>query len=150
MNWLPITEADLLAYKMSPLMTALRNAALKSGQTDPVVAITTGVITRIRTKVASCQTNRVDADTTTIPASLLPLACRMIVREAKGRLEMELTEDERLKQSIDERDLTAVASCSLVVEQPDDSATPEVQATQPSPTISYRRRRFGSAYEDGA
>jgi len=149
-NWLPITEADLLATKMSPLMGALRSAALGGGQDDPVEAIIATVVSRIRRSVAACAVNRVDADTTKIPRSLLALGCRMVVREAKDRLEFELTETERQAWSVDERELKAVASCELPVEQPDDAIEPIVQVTQPGPSISGRQKQFSRRQQDGA
>lgn len=149
MPWSPITEADLLARKMAPLLNALRTAALASGQEDPVDAVIPDVVARIRTKVASCATNLVDSTAGTIPDGLKALACRMIIREAKGRLEMELTEDERTQQTIDERELTAVARCELVVDQPELPVPPPVQTVQPSPSISGRRAQFKRWQQEG-
>lgn len=149
MPWITITEADLLKTKMAPLVSVLRSAAIDPGQDDPVEAITSDVISRIRNKVSTCATNKVDATTTTIPASLKALACRMILREAKGRLDMDLTEDERRERDIDERELTAVARCELVVDQADVPTAPPVQAVQPGPTISARKKRFGRDQQSG-
>lgn len=148
MPWINITEADLLSTKMAPLLSALRSAATDPAQDDPVDAITADVIARVRNKVSSCSTNKVDADSTKIPASLKALACRMIIREAKGRLDMELTEDERTQQGIDERELTAVARCELVVDQAATPEAPPVQSVQPGPTINARPRRYRC--QDGA
>jgi hypothetical protein len=142
MPWITITEADLLATKMAPLVSALRSAAIDPSQDDPVTAITADVIARVRNKVSSCSTNKVEQDATKIPASLKALACRMIIREAKGRLDMDLTEDERTQQTIDERELTAVSRCELVVDQAETPETPPVQALQPGPTINARTRRY--------
>lgn len=150
MNWINITDADLLTAKMAPMMTALRTAALGAGQEDPVEELTASVITRIRAKVASCATNFVSTNTATIPASLKDMACRMIVRAAKGRLELDLTEDERTQQGIDEKDLTAIARCELVVEMPEDATPPPVQATQPGPSIKARKPRFKRWQQEGA
>lgn len=142
MPWITLTEADLLKTKMAPMLSALRTAAIDASQNDPVEAITADVILRIRNKVSTCATNKVDATTSTIPASLKALACRMIIREAKGRLELELTEDERRERDIDERELTAVARCELVVDQADVPTAPPVQAVQPGPTIKARPHGF--------
>jgi len=150
MPWITITEADLLKTKMAPLVSVLRSAAIEPGQDDPVEAITADVISRIRNKVSTCATNKVETDTTKIPASLKALACRMILREAKGRLDMDLTEDERRERDIDEKELTAVARCELVVDQADVPTAPPVQAVQPGPTISARKRRFSRDQQSGA
>lgn len=150
MPWLPITEEALLARKMAPMLNALRNAALADGQDDPVEAVIPDVVARIRSKVASCATNRVDADTATIPAGLLGLACRMVIREAKARIEIPLTEDERNQAVTDERDLTAIARCELVVEQPDTPTPAPVQSVQPGPSIKGRKSHFKRWQQDGA
>jgi len=149
MPWTSITITDLNASKLAPLVSALRTAALASGQSDPVDEIKATVITRIRNKVSTCATNKVETDTTTIPASLKALACRMIIREAKGRLEIDLTEDERTQQGIDEKELTAVSRCELVVDQADVPTAPLVQAVQPGPTISARTRHFSRDQQSG-
>lgn len=149
MPWNSITEADLLKTKMAPLMSALRTAALADGQSDPVVEITADVVSRVRNKVATCSTNKVDADTSTVPDSLRALACRMIVRAAKSRLEIELTKDEQDERDIDERELTAVSRCELVVDQAETPTAPDVQAVQPGPTIKARARRYSREQQSG-
>lgn len=136
------TAADSVELDVTAKAALLRASALR--------AVAKPVIVRVRNKVATCSTNKVDSDTTKIPASLKALACRMIIREAKGRLEMELTEDERRERDIDERELTAVSLCNLVVDQADVPEAPKVQVTQPGPTINARRRRFGRHQQEGA
>jgi hypothetical protein len=149
-NWTPITEADLNAVKMAPLMAALRTAALAEGQTDPVEAIVATVVDRVRRKIAACATNRVDADGATVPRSLLSLACRMVVREAKDRLEMEMSETEREAWRVDERELNDIAACKLPVELPDEAVDAPVQVVQPGPSISGRRKQFSRGQQEGA
>lgn len=150
MPWIIITEANLLKTKMAPLVSVLRSAAIDPGQDDPVEEITADVISRIRNKVSTCATNKVDADPTKIPESLKALACRMVIIEAKGRLEMPLTEDERTQQSIDEKELTAVSRCELVVDQAEVPTAPLVQAVQAGPTIKARAKRFSRDQQSGA
>lgn len=150
MPWITLTEEDLLKTKMAPLMAALRTAALGPGQDDPVTAAVADVIARIRNKVATCATNKVDADTAAIPASLKSLACRLVIVEAKSRLEIELTEDERTQWRIDEGELTRVARCELVVDQAETPTAPPVQQVQPGPTISARPPKFKRWQQRGA
>jgi hypothetical protein len=150
MNWIPITEADLLATTMAPLMDVLRSAALGPGQDDPVEVLTASVVTRIRAKVATCSSNFVATNTALIPASLKDLACRLIACAAKGRLGYALTDDERNQMTIDERDLTLISQCKLVVEQPEDAVAAPVQATQAGPTIKGRRPQFKRWQQSGA
>jgi hypothetical protein len=149
MPWSTLTTADLNATKLAPLMSALRTAALADGQADPVDAIKATVIDRIRRMIAACRTNQVDSDTTKLPESLKALACRMIVREAKDRLEIELTDTEKEAWRVDERELLAISRCELPVDATDDAEAPSVQVTQPGPTISARAREFSRANQDG-
>jgi hypothetical protein len=148
-RWNPVTVSDLQDAKVAKLVTALRTKALADGQTDPVERVIASVVTDIRRKVASCRANRTDADATTIPASLLPLACDLIIFRLKLRLEIPLTDDERTNQSTHERTLNRIASCDDVIEQPDDAAAPAVEVTSGTPHISNcraearRRRRSG-------
>lgn len=149
MSWTTITDDDLNHTKLAPLVSALRTAALATGQSDPVDAITSTCIDRVRRKIAACRTNQVDSDTTKIPQSLKALTCRMIIREAKDRLEIELTETEKKQWDVDERELNAIAACEMPVDATDDAEAPEVQSTQPGPTICGRSKRFSRAQQDG-
>ena len=135
MSWIPITAADLNATKLAPLVSALRGAALADGQTDPVVEITQEVIDRVRRMIAACRKNLVDPDPTLIPPSLKSLACRMIIRAAKDRLEIGLTEVETKQWDVDERELTRISNCEIPIETADTMVTPSVQITQPGPSI---------------
>ena len=147
--WTTITTADLNATKLAPLMSALRTAALADGQADPVDAIKATVIDRIRRMISACRSNTVDADTTKIPESLKALACRMIVREAKDRLEIELTDTEKESWRVDEKELLAISRCEIPIETSDNATAPEVQSTQPGPTISARKRRYSRDQQEG-
>lgn len=149
MSWTTITTADLQASKLAPLMSALRTAAIADGQSDPVDAIKLTVIDRVRRMISACQSNQVDEDTTKIPQSLKALACRMIIREAKDRLEIELTDTEKEAWRVDEKELLAISRCEIPIETSDNATAPEVQSTQPGPTITARTRRFSRSQQDG-
>lgn len=148
-RWIPVTLSDLEDSKVAKLVTALRTKALAVGQTDPSVRVIASVVTDIRRKIASCRMNRTDADETTIPASLLPLATDLIIFRLKNRLEIPLTEDERNSQRSYESTLNRIAACDDVIEQPDDAETPAVESTSGTPSISNagavarRARRSG-------
>lgn len=148
-RWIPITVADLEDSKVAKLVTALRTKALASGQTDPAPRVIASVITDVRRKIASCRTNLVDADETTIPASLLPLATDLIIFRLKGRLEIPLTEDERNSQRAHTDTLNRISACDDVIDQPDTPAAPAVESTSGTPRISNagaltrRARRSG-------
>lgn len=138
-----------MTYKVAALVSALRTAALGVGQGDPVEVIKSQVVDVVRRKVAACRTNQVESTPDTVPASLLPIACRMILRAAKDRLEIELTDDERKQWDKDDRELDAVASCAMPIDAAAAPVAPSVQQTQPTPTIKARPRRFSGAQQDG-
>jgi len=150
MPWISITPDNLNDTKLAPLMSALSTAALAEGQSDPLPGYITTAVNHVRRKVAACRNNRVDADATKIPESLKEIVCRMVVRAAKDRLEFALTEDERKQWDKDDRELDAIANCSMPVEISDDSEAPPVQSTQPKPTITRREKQFGRDQQDGA
>lgn len=149
MAWVNISDDDLITYKVAALVSALRTAALGAGQGDPVETLKAQVVDVVRRKVAACRTNQVESTPGTVPASLLPIACRMILRAAKDRLEIALTDDERKQWDKDDRELDAVASCAMPIDDAASPVAPSVQQTQPSPSIKARPRRFGLAQQDG-
>lgn len=139
-RWVAITVADLEDAKVAKLVTALRTKALQLSQTDPSPRITQSVVDDIRRKIASCASNRLDADETTIPRGLKDLAVDLILARLKGRLEIELTADEVRTVERRERDLDRIASCTDAVDQPDDAITPEVEARGGTPSVTTCRR----------
>jgi hypothetical protein len=89
MSWVAITDEQLNSQKLAPLIEALRTAALGDEQTDPVDVMVGDVVREIR-KAISAGGVEVDAvSVSTIPPSLLRMAGRLILWEAKGRLEMD-------------------------------------------------------------
>lgn len=127
-RWTSITPDDLNDTKVAALVTALRTAALGSGQDDPVEEITANVVSRIRAEIRSCLDNLLDTDETTIPRDLKSLACRMVVREMQSRLQEALTEDERGEMRADLRYLERIAEGKVSIATPDNpQASSEVQ-----------------------
>jgi len=150
MPWIAITPEDLNDTKLAPLMSALRTAVLAEGQSDPVSTYITNAVNRTRRMISACRTNQVDADETTVPESLKDLVCRMVVRAAKDRLEIELTQTEQEAWRVDERELTRISNCEIPIETSANSEAPAVQATQPGPKISGRKKRFSREQQEGA
>lgn len=148
-NWISISQEDLEDRKVAALMDALRTKALAVGQTDPAPRIIQSVIDNIRRKIASCASNRLDEDVTTIPASLKDLAVDLITADLKGRLEISLTEDERSAIASHKSDLNRIAACTDVVEEPDTPIDAEVQAVSGTPRISTDRQANRRALRSG-
>lgn len=140
MSWISITVGNLEDAKVAALVTALREAALGDAQTDPTERIIQGVVNDVRRRVASCRSNQLDEDTTTIPESLRDLTVDLIIARMKGRLPgQKLTDDEVRNIERHDRTLERIAGCLEVVDQPDTAIDPEVQATSGTPSIDNCR-----------
>ena len=126
-NWISITTATLNEAKIAALIEACSTAALGDGQESRAPGIIQGVVDEIRRKVASCKSNRVDGDLTTIPKGLRDMAVDLIIARLKKAVEMDLTEDERKAIDRHQKNLDRIADCDDVVDQPDDPVTPEVE-----------------------
>ena len=149
MSWTTITITDLKDAKVAAVVEACQTAALGTGQTDPTPNIIANVTARIRAEIKGCAQNTLETGTTTIPADLKSLACRMIVREMQSRIGRSLTEDEREEQRNDLRYLERIAKCEVPVEAPAVPVAGETQATSQSPSITARTHYFDRASQDG-
>lgn len=154
MNWLTLTPDLLDTAKAAALVDALRTAALRESQPDPIPGIITAVTARIRMEISGGGRTRLDVDPTKVPPSLQSLALRMVLREAQSRLNavgaLPLSDDEREEWKMDVRFLERIAKGEITVE---DSGNPEptstVQAAVASPMISARPRTAGRTAQDG-
>jgi len=126
-NWITITDADLVDHKVAALVNALKTAALADEQGDPTPGLLQAVVDRVRRKVASCPSNRLDADPAKVPAGLKTLTLDLLVFALKNRLEMELSDAEKEQLRTHERDLSAIAACREAVEQPDAPVSAPVE-----------------------
>lgn len=127
MSWIAITVDTLNEAKIAALIDACSTAALADGQADRAAGLIQGVVNEIRNAVATCRSNQVDEDATTIPESQRDLAVDLIIARLKNAIEQPLTEDERANVTERRRQLRDIAECKLVVDQPDDAVDPEVQ-----------------------
>ena len=108
--------------KVGALVDALRTAALGEGEGDPVDDITNDMIAEIRTAIATAG-GSVDAEAdNTVPPSLVRMACRLILWEAKGRLELDRTMDE-MDHREDLRRLDRIRQGKELVELPEAAET---------------------------
>ncbi|NJL18810.1 MAG: hypothetical protein HC901_00335 [Bdellovibrionaceae bacterium] len=127
MSWIAITADTLKEAKVAALIDACDSAALGDGQANRAAGLIQGVVNEIRNAVATCRTNQVDEDTTTVPASQRDLAVDLIIARLKNAIEQPMTEDERSNVTERRRQLRDIAACDLVVDQPDDAVDPDVQ-----------------------
>lgn len=127
MPWIAITTDTLKEASIAALIEACDSAALGDGQANRAAGLIQGVVNEIRNAVATCRTNQVDSDTTTIPESQRDLAVDLINARLKTAIQQPLTEDERNNVSERRRQLRDIAACKLVVDQPDTAIDPDVQ-----------------------
>lgn len=122
MAWIAITAEMLQHTKVAALVDALRSAALGEGESDPVDDIAADVVAEIRTAIATAGGSVDASGEDTVPPSLVRMACRLILWEAKGRLELDRTMDE-MDHREDLRRLDRVRQGKELVEQPDEAET---------------------------
>lgn len=130
--WVALTVDDLLRSVTDAERTALRTAATKGGQDDPVTEAIAHVTAEIRGYVGACSRNSLDADTTTIPEELRNAAIARLRFEAFTRLPVGrslLTQDR-----VDASDravalLRDVAACKFSVGQPTTVSTSATAGT---------------------
>jgi hypothetical protein len=127
MSWISITVDTLNEAKVAALIDAASTAALADGQADRAAGLIQGIVNEIRNAVATCRTNQVDEDLTTIPESLRDLAVDLIIARLKTAVETDLTQDERDNVAERRRQLRDIAACKLVVDQPADPIAAPVQ-----------------------
>lgn len=126
-NWIAITTDTLNEASVAALISATATAALGADQESRAPGIIQGVVSEVRNAVATCKSNRVDADPTRIPASQRDLTVDLIIARLKGAVDIELTQDERDNLAWRRAQLKAIAACELVVDQPDAPVAPGVQ-----------------------
>src|SRR5437868_14390956 len=127
MSWIAITKDTLYEAKLAALIDACDAAALAETQDPRSPGLIQGVVNEVRSAVASCANNRVDADEATVPENLRDLCVDLIVARLKNSIEQSLTDDERSAVEWRRRQLRDIAACDLVVDQPDTPITPEVE-----------------------
>jgi hypothetical protein len=120
-HWITLNVNDLRDREVAALVEALRGAALGGEQEDPVPELMLSACARVRAAVASAPGGAANLDEAegTIPPSLKDLATRLVLRAAKGRLNLALEPDEVRDAQWDERTLREIAAGHLRVELPE-------------------------------
>ena len=128
--WITIAATDLNDYLVAAQVTALRTAALGSGQTDPFTRVMGDVVARIRAEIQACPRNRVSATALTIPEGLKSYACHLIIEAMQTRIPRFELSDSQKKQADEARSyLKRIAECKVPVEAPTDPVgEPTVQS----------------------
>ncbi|MCS6244633.1 MAG: hypothetical protein H2172_16245 [Opitutus sp.] len=148
MSWITLTEANVLTKLSGPELTALKTAALGSGQINPLPEITSQIVREVRGYVRGCAGNTLGSGET-IPDELLGPAITRIRFELATRLPVSslLTEDRRSANANALALLRDVASGKFFVVTP---AVPTTEATStPSPSWSGRERTTTRSQQAG-
>ena len=139
MSWIAITDDDLNDAKLAPLVEALRSSALGSGQADPVDAIVGKVVTEVRKAIAAGGVAVDSASALTVPPSLVSMTCRLVMWEAKGRLELDRDYDKDDHRE-DLKTLERLRKGDEAVEPPDAGEVQELSTGVANVVISSRER----------
>src|SRR4051812_27549529 len=119
MSWITLTVDDVKPKLAAAELSALRSAALASGQGDPVAEILTEVVNEVRGYIAACERNTLGAGVT-IPDKLKSATLAIVRYRAATRLPVKsfLTEDRVKENEAAVRLLEQVAGCKFAVEEP--------------------------------
>lgn len=150
-TWTTLTVDDLDSYLVAAQMTALRSAALKAGQSDPVPGIIQDVCAQIRLKIASCATNVLSATEFSLPPELKRHAAALIIEAAQGRIpQLRLSDDQRRAADNARTELRAIAACEMRVSEPDDpQAASDIQGGAAVRVVASRPRQATGCKLDG-
>jgi hypothetical protein len=85
-TWVTIAADDLRDYTVAAKLTALRTAALGSGQSDPFANVMEDVINTIRVQIQSKYPNHVSETALSIPPEMKTHVCWLIIRAMQARL----------------------------------------------------------------
>lgn len=143
MSWLPLTPETVVAKVNGPELSALRTAALRSGQADPLGEILAEVVQEIRGYVAAGGFALGPADT--IPAKLCGAALVMIRYRLYSRLPgYRSVTDARWHDNEDAQMLLRqVARGRFRVAEPGE------EADTPLPRLTTRARSFSRDQQEG-
>lgn len=137
-DWITLSTNDLRDREAAALVTALGTAALGAGQADPLPELLNGAAARVRAAIASAPGHpALGEGPGSIPPSLKELTVRLVLRAAKGRLNLPLEPDEVREAQWDERTLRELALGHLRVEQPGPATT---AYSNPAATVQVARQ----------
>jgi hypothetical protein len=149
MTWITISEDQVVTKLSGPEAAALKAAALKTDQEDPLPAVIEQVVREVRGYVAACERNKLGAGST-IPDELQGAAISRIRFELATRLPVAslLTDDRRRANEQALTLLRDVAACRFAIVAPVEVT--DEQLSTPSPRWKARRRKFSQHHQDGA
>lgn len=133
MQWITVTVDDLNNSRAAPIILAARSTVLAVGQADPLPSLIAQVQAEIRGMVGFSAAYGLDADSiTSIPPNLKDMAVQKICREAKGRLNLPWTEQDREDEKVYQARLGFIRDGKWPIDAPDNVATvnPDLPVTR--------------------
>lgn len=147
MAWITITEADVLTALSGAELSALRGAALATGQADPVAPTIAQVTDLVRGYVGGCTRNTL-GPAGTIPQKLLPTALDLLAARIPRRVDRSPSKGREQAEKDALELLGSVAACKFDIEEP-LTATDEKSSAAQRPSFSGRPRRDVRREQDG-
>lgn len=149
MSWQTITATEVQTRLSGPELSALRTAALATGQTDPLTDIIAQAIDLVRGHVAACKRNTLGV-AGTVPATLIATTIDIIRYRLATRLPAAaiLTQVRQQEYKDALALLSQVAACKFVLEEPTTPST-ELLSSGPAPATTDRPRNFTPSLQDG-
>lgn len=149
-NWRPIILNDLNAASVSGKVVIVRNAASARSLPDPAPAAIGNITQEMRAAIGFSGKYQVDQDGTALPAGLLDLAIKKIVREMVRAVNLPLTADEQSDERTYESRLDKIRLGQWPIDPADNPVLiPQVQTSIVTPAIRPRPRQFTRRNQDG-
>ena len=146
MSWITITEDDLLTVMSGPELKAIRAAALKTDQPDPVEPTLLQVADQVRGSVGACENNRLGV-TGTIPQKLLTTALDIAAYRIPSRVGITPKESRTNLYKDALALLKEVAACRFDIEEPVEQTNESSGFVRP--IINGRPPHYGRHQQDG-
>jgi hypothetical protein len=146
--WLNIAVADLNDYLVGAQMSALRTAALASGQADPFTNIMHDRCSYVRNRISKLLS--ISATAYAIPPELKTTTCWLIIEAMQTRIpQLKLTEDQKSLIARAYKDLDIAGTDDLPISVPSDPETPAVQTGAALEQVSTPTRKATRSKLDG-
>ena len=149
MAWITIVEADILTVMSGAELEAIRAAALKLGQADPVAPTIAQVTDHVRGFVGGCKSNQL-GPAGTIPQKLLATALDLLAVRIPLRVNISPKSGRKDAAEAAGDLLKLVAKCDFDIEEPGEITEEESFSKAGKPSIkSCRERQFDRRSQDG-
>jgi len=146
--WIVIVVDDLNDYLVSVQASALRTAALASGQADPFANIMHDRCNYVRNRISKLIS--ISLTPYAVPPELKTTACWLIIESMQTRIpQLKLSDDQKSLIARAYKDLDIAATKDLPISMPTDPETPAVQSGNGLTQVSKPTRKTSRTKLDG-